>query len=242
VAKQVYLTFLEHLEELRKRLLISLGAVAAGSFAGYFYSEPALRFLLEPIQPKVGEVYFFSPAEAFLIRFKIAFLIGLISMSPVVITQAWLFVSPAFRPHEKKFIIPLVLATSLLFISGALFCFYVTMPYALHFLVDMQTPFLRPMLSVKSYIDFLFGMLLAFGISFVAPLFLTAFSFLGVTSSKTLLRYQRQVILIIFIGAAVMTPTPDFTGQILLAFPLLFLFYLSILACRIVERLKGQPA
>ncbi len=240
MAQQVYLTFFEHLEELRKRLVISLALIGLGTAAGFFYSDAALKFLLTPVESKIDQVYFFSPAEAFVVKFKVAFLFGVIVASPGVISQLWLFLSPALHAREKRALIPLVVVTSFLFLSGVFFCFYLVMPTTLQFLVGMQTDFLKPLLSIKNYVDLLFGMLLAFGFCFTLPVFVAVLAFWGVLNSGTLNKYQRPGIVGIFIIAAVVTPTPDFTGQILLAVPLLLLFELSVIGCRAIEWFKKK--
>ncbi len=240
MAQQIYLTFFEHLEELRKRVLISLALVGIGTVAGFFYSDAVLKFLLAPIESKISDVYFFSPAEAFVVKFKVAFLFGVILTSPGVISQLWLFLSPALHAKEKRMLIPLTLFTSLLFLSGVCFSFYFAMPYALEFLIGMQTDFLRPIISIKNYLDLLLGMLFAFGFCFILPLFVMVLASWGALKSKTLNQYQRHAIVAIFILAAVLTPTPDFTGQILLAVPLLLLFEMSVIGCKAIEWLKKK--
>jgi len=240
VAQQVYLTFFEHLEELRKRFVISLVLIGLGTAAGFFYSDAVLKFLLMPIESKINQVYFFSPTEAFVVKFKVAFLFGVIVASPGVISQLWLFLSPALHTKEKRVMIPLIVVTSFLFLSGVFFCFYLAMPYALQFLIGMQTDFLKPIISIKNYIDLLFGMLFAFGFCFTLPLFVVVLAFWGALNSRTLNKYQRHVIVGIFIIAAVATPTPDFTGQILLVVPLLLLFELSVIGCRAIEWFKRK--
>ncbi len=240
MAQQVYLTFFEHLEELRKRFVISLVLIGLGTAAGFFYSDAVLKFLLMPIESKINQVYFFSPTEAFVVKFKVAFLFGVIVASPGVISQLWLFLSPALHTKEKRVMIPLIVVTSFLFLSGVFFCFYLAMPYALQFLIGMQTDFLKPIISIKNYIDLLFGMLFAFGFCFTLPLFVVVLAFWGALNSRTLNKYQRHVIVGIFIIAAVATPTPDFTGQILLVVPLLLLFELSVIGCRAIEWFKRK--
>lgn len=240
MAQPVYLTFFEHLEELRKRLIISLTLVGLGTVVGFFYSDAILKFLLAPIESKINQVYFFSPTEAFVVKCKVSFLFGVIVTSPAVISQLWLFLSPALHKKEKRALIPLVVVTSFLFLSGVFFCFYLAMPYALQFLIGLQTDFLKPLLSVKNYIDLLFGMLFAFGFCFTLPVFVMGLAFGGVLTFKTLNQYQRHVIVAIFVLAAVLTPTPDFIGQIILAIPLLLLFEMSVLGCLGIEWVKRK--
>ncbi len=235
-----YLTFFEHLDELRKRIVISLIALLVGTIIGCFFSDPLLRILLEPVTSEIHEFYFFSPAVAFLIKFKVALIAGFLLASPIIISQLWFFVSPGLRAKEKRVIVPLIVVTSVLFILGVLFCFYIVIPFTFKFLVGMQTDFLKPMISIESYMNFLFGMLLAFGISFNMPVFIMAFVFAGLLKVKTLNRYQRHIIVVIFIIAAVLTPTPDISGQLMLAIPLTVLFELSIVGSWFIETIRHK--
>lgn len=215
---------------------MSLGAVTAAALAGYYYADPILRFLIEPVSPEIGGVYFFSPAEAFLAKIKIAFFTGLIVAFPIIATQVWLFVSPALYKKEKKIIFPLAGMTSALFLSGAAFSFFAVTPFALKFLVGMRTEFLRPMISVSEYVNFLSGMMLAFGVAFNLPIFVLALVFSGVIDVRGLNRYQRHAIVTIFILAALLTPGPDIASQLILAVPLIALYELSILAAWILRK------
>ena len=235
MTKQAYLTFFEHLEELRKRLVISLVFVGIGTAFGLFYSDTVLKFLLSPIESQIDQVYFFSPAEAFVVKLKVAFLFGLLVTSPGTISQIWLFFSPALRSNEKRVLLPLIFVSPCLFLSGVLFCFYLAMPYALRFLIGMQTDFLRPIISVENYIDLFFGMLVAFGACFILPIFIVALAFWGILTFNMLNKCQRHAIVVIFVVAAVATPTPDIMGQMILALPLLLLFEISVLGSKLVE-------
>jgi sec-independent protein translocase protein TatC len=238
--KQVSLTFFEHLDELRKRLLICAGALLGGTALAYLYADPLLEWLISPIQGRIGEFYFFSPAEGFMIKIKTAFLAALVLTSPVILSQIWLFVAPALHGKEKRLMLPLALVTSLLFVSGALFCFYWVVPTALEFLIGMETVFLKPMISMTEYLGFLSMMLLAFGIAFNMPVFVMAFVGMGWVDARGLNRYQKQAIVLIFILAAILTPGPDIASQLLLAAPLLVLFELSVAAAKVVEMIRSK--
>ena len=240
MTRPVYLTFFEHLDELRKRLVISLVTLLIGTLVGCYYSDTALRLMLEPAASQIHEFYFFSPTAAFLVKFKIAFLLGFLAASPVVISQLWLFVSPALHTKERKMVIPLIGVTSVLFLLGVFFCYATVIPFTFKFLIGMQTDFLKPMISIESYINFVLGMFLAFGISFNMPVFILAFVRVGLLSVKTLNRYQRHIVVLIFILAAVLTPTPDISGQLMLAVPLVFLFELSIAGSWVMESLRKK--
>lgn len=232
------LTFFEHLDELRKKILVSAAAVSITTVAGYVYSDTLLRIVLRPIRSEGISVYFFSPAEAFLVKLKVAFIVGLFLASPVILNQLWVFISPAFYKHEKKIVSWITCAASFLFLCGILFGFYAAIPVALKFLIGMQTEFLKPMISVTHYVDFVFGLLLAFGVAFNLPLFVIALGSLGVLNTRVLNHYQRHAIVLIFIIAAVLTPSPDVASQVLLAVPLIILFELSVLGVFLVERGK----
>lgn len=224
---------------MRKRLVVCLVAVVAAALAAYPVSEPAIRFLLRPLGEEVRSLYFFSPSEAFALKVKIALLLGLVAASPVVLSQLWLFVSPALREKEKKAFPLLVFISSFLFLSGIVFCFFFVMPFALKFLLGLQSEVLRPMISVGPYFDFLTGMLLAFGAAFNMPLCLVALVFLGVLDVQTLVYHRRHAVVLIFIASAALTPSPDVASQILLAVPLLILFEAGVLGAKIAERRRG---
>ncbi|MBI3252488.1 MAG: twin-arginine translocase subunit TatC [Candidatus Omnitrophica bacterium] len=234
------LTFFEHLGELRKRILISLFGILAAALVAYVYSDRLLAFVVSPLRGAVKEIYFFSPPEAFVIKVKLAILGGVFLALPLLAVQLWLFVSPALYGRERKLILPLAAVTSLLFLSGAAFCFFLVMPVALKFLIGMQSDFLKPMISMGEYTGFLSGMVLAFGVTFNLPLFILAAVFSGFLSARTLNRYQRHAIVLIFIAAAVMTPGPDVASQLFLAVPLLLLFELSVGAAMAVEYFKKR--
>lgn len=234
----VRLTFWEHLEELRRRVLVSLTAVGVCAAVGYVFSEPALRFLIGPMRDAAGAVYFFSPQEAFAVRIKVAFLLGLATASPVVLGQLWRFVAPGLYGGEKRAFLPLVFVTTLLFLAGAAFCFFVVMPVAMRFLIGMQTEFLLPMISVGEYVGFLSTMLIAFGVAFNLPAFLLALTAAGVVRPQTLSKYRRHAVLAIVVAAALLTPGPDVASQMLLAVPLYALFELSVLASYAMHRGK----
>jgi sec-independent protein translocase protein TatC len=234
VTEKVF-TFFDHLDELRKRLILSLAAVGGAAVAGYLASDRILEALIIPLRSASEPLYFFSPADAFLVKLKIALLAGLVLASPVVASQIWLFVSPALYKNERRAVAPLIAVTSVLFLAGAAFSYFVVMPLALDFFLGMQTESLRPMLSVTEYVGFLSMMTLAFGIAFNLPVFVIALVLTGLWDAKGLVRFQKQAIVMIFILAAVLTPGPDIASQCLLAVPLVVLFEMSVLAAKLVE-------
>lgn len=229
------LSFFDHLEELRRRLLLALAAVLAGSALGYFFSDKALQFFLKPIHEQIGQAYFFSPAEALVVKLKVALLLGVLLAAPVLFWQFWQFISPALFKNEKNFFLMLVFTTSALFVAGAVFCFYAVLPVTLRFLVGLKSDVLVPMISITEYLSFLSGVSVAFGIAFNLPVVILGLVKAGILNSRMLHHYQRHAIVLIFIAAAALTPGPDIASQLMLAVPLFVLFEGSVLLARLIE-------
>ncbi len=232
--------FLEHLDEMRRRLIVALVAMSACTFASFFYADKILDFLAIPMRPYIDAVYFFSPADAFVVKIKVSLLSGLLFSSPVMLAQLWLFVSPALYPNERRAILPLTFITTSLFIGGSCFSFFKVAPMTLQFLMGMQTEFMKPMVSMSEYISFLTMMVIAFGFAFNLPVFILALVASRVVGTQALNKFQRHVIVLIFIAAAVLTPGPDVASQLMLAIPLLILFELSIVAAYILEFFRSK--
>ncbi len=236
------LSFIGHLEEFRKRIIISLVGVGAATLFCFFFIDEILNILMKPISSQIGEIYFFSPADAFVVKVKAALLAGLLIASPLVVCEFWLFLSPGLYAKEKKALLPVVFIISFLFITGALFCFFTVLPMTLGFLISQQTAYLKPMVSMSEYLGFLSGMMLAFGFAFNLPVFVVALVASGFVRVKTLNQYQRHIIVFIFIAAAVLTPGPDIASQMMLAIPLLVLFEFSVAAGWVVELMRKRKA
>jgi len=229
----------EHLEDLRICLIRSVAAIAIAAVGGYLVSNPLLEWLTHPIREEIGRLYFFSPADAFLVKLKIALLAGVVIASPVVFSQIWIYVAPGLYPREKKTLLPWLLFSWLLFLTGAAFAFKIVMPIALHFLIGFQTSFLAPMISISNYISFASSLILAFGIAFNMPVFILAFVTAGLLQTQTLTRYRRHAYVTVFILAMILTP-PDMVSQILLALPLVLLYEISVVGAKIVARSKSS--
>jgi sec-independent protein translocase protein TatC len=237
---QSHLTFFEHLDELRKRLLFSVAAVAAASLGAFFFADRILEFLINPGNFRMGALYFFYPAEAFLAKINVALLTGFVLASPIVAGQAWLFISPGLHENERKAITPLILMTSFLFLAGVMFSFFLVLPFALDFFMGMRTEFLQPMVSVGKYVSFVSSMLLIFGLAFNLPVFVMGLASTGLLNTRVLNHYQRHAVVLIFILAAILTPGPDIASQLLLALPLLALFELSVIGAFLIERARRR--
>ena len=225
--------FLPHLEELRRRLLISLLSFCLLTLICFFFSHALLDFLVFPLtRYQEISLYFQKPYEAFSAHLKVSALAGFLASSPILITQAWLFLSPGLYPAEKRVLGLLALVTSGLFLSGALFAYYAVIPVSLRFLLSFQTSGLRPLLGMDEYFSFLTGMILIFGVLFNFPVVIFGLVRLGVVNPDALSRARRGVIVFLFVLAAVLTPSPDPVSQILLALPLVLLFEISLAISR----------
>ncbi len=234
-----------HLQELRKRLILSFIAVAAGFVICYAFSQTLFDILSAPLlkmMPSGGTLIFTSVAEAFFTYMKVAFIAGIILASPFVLFQIWAFVAPGLYRHEKRYVIPFVAAGSFFFILGILFAYFVAIPVGFKFLLGYATDFIKPMPSMKEYLSFSIKFLLAFGLVFEFPVVLVLLARIGVVDAKTMARHRKYAILLIFIFAAVMTP-PDIISQLLMAIPLMGLYELSIILSRIFgKKAKANPS
>jgi sec-independent protein translocase protein TatC len=179
-------------------------------------------------------------AEAFLTYMKVAFISGLILASPFVLYQIWAFVAPGLYRHEKKYVVPFVLAGSFFFAIGILFAYYVALPVGFKFLLGFATDFIKPLPSMKEYLSFSIKFLLAFGLVFEFPVVLVLLARIGVVDAKTLARQRKYAILLIFIFAAILTP-PDIISQLIVALPMIGLYELSILLSKLFGK-KSPPA
>jgi sec-independent protein translocase protein TatC len=218
------MNFLEHLEELRKRLLWILGAAAAGT-AGAFYFSPRLVDLL--LAPGAGKFQYIKPAEAFIVHIAVAFIAGLVVMSPFIFYQIWRFVAPGLLSKEKRYAFPFVAATSACFVGGVVFGYYMLFP-AMRFFRSFETETLTADWTLGSYASLALRLMLATGLVFEAPVVIFFLARLRIVSAKLLTARWKYVILFVFILAAALTPGPDVFTQSILAVPLLLLYLISI--------------
>lgn len=229
------LPFTSHLEELRKRIIVCLIAVAAGFLLSYNFAEEIFSLLVKPLQkelPSESWLIFTGLTEAFVVYLKIAFFAGIILASPVILWEVWCFVAPGLYDHEKKYVFPFVISASLLFFSGVIFCYLVVFPFSFRFFMSYSTDMLKPLPAMKEYLSFSFQFLLAFGIIFELPIFVLFLSKIGIVSERMLRQQRKFAIVIIFIVAAILTP-PDVLSQCLMAAPLLVLYEISIVVAKI---------
>jgi sec-independent protein translocase protein TatC len=169
---------------------------------------------------------------------KVAFFAALIVTSPYILYQIWKFIAPGLLPKEKKYVVPFVLSSTFLFISGVSFGYFVALPPAFEFFVSFNNQYLQAMLSFKDYLSLFVTFLLGFGVSFELPIFIFFLTKLGIVNAKMLSQQRRYAILIIFIVAAILTPSPDALSQVLMAIPLMFLYEISIFVSRFAGKKK----
>jgi sec-independent protein translocase protein TatC len=232
-AEGARMSFLEHLDELRRRLFISVGALAAGFGISLFFIDRIFAFIMRPLQqvlPAGGKLIYNEPTEAFILYMKIAALTGLILAAPVVLWQIWKFIAPGLYTNEKRYAIPFVFFATFFFVTGALFSHYVVFPWAWAFFASFGaatdylefTPKIAPVFSLYA------KMLLSFGLIFQMPTLVFFLARMGMVTPRFLIHNTKYAILIIFIAAAVLTPGPDVVSQALMAAPMMLLYALSI--------------
>ena len=235
------LPFTSHLDELRKRLIVCFIAVGIGFVLSYGFKEYLFQVLVHPLVKvmKAGDTLIFTGLpEAFFTYLKVAFLAGLMLAAPIIIYQFWMFVAPGLYDREKRLMLPIVFLSSLFFIGGALFGYFIVFPWGFKFFLGFATETIRPMPSMKEYLGFSAKLLLAFGLVFELPLVLTFLARLGIVSVDFLKKNRKYALLLFFVGAALLTP-PDVVTQIMMAMPLMVLYEISILGARMFGKKKS---
>jgi sec-independent protein translocase protein TatC len=241
-AEGAKMSFFEHLAELRVRIVWSIVPAGIGLLIALYFTERIIRFISRPMVAMKTELVFMSPTEAFWTYMKVAMVTGLFIAMPVVLWNVWAFVAPGLHKHERRYAGPFVIVGSVLFVLGGAFALLVIVPFAIQFLINFgQEQGLKAVISVSSYVDFVLKFTLAFGLVFEMPVVITLLSMLGVVTPQFLAKNRKYAILINFVIAAILTPTPDWFNQTLMAGPLIVLYEVGILAARIFGR-KPRPA
>lgn len=222
------LTLVEHLNELRKRIILSLVALGIASVVSLPFAVNLLKILKLPASGLIERLAFFSPQEAFLIYMRIAFLCGLIISMPIILYQIWAFIAPAIEERLKRHATYFIIFCSLAFITGCLFAYFILIPPALKFLLSFAKEDLEPVISASKYISFVASLILGCGLVFQMPALSLILTKLGIINSRILRKKYKYAIVIIFVVAAIITPTPDAFNMLILALPMFFLYELSI--------------
>ncbi len=218
------LTLIEHLEELRKRIITCLVVVSFTSSVSYLKAKEILNLLVRPL----GKAVFISPIEIFIVYIKIAFFCGIVLASPVIFFEIWQFVGIALTAKERRYIFLIIPASLLLFFLGGLFAYFVIIPFGIKFLLSFSSEQIIPLISINKYINFIAILILACGVVFELPLVILFLNNIGVVSPKILRKNYRFVVVLMLIIAAVITPTPDVFTQLLVSIPMLLLYEASI--------------
>jgi len=225
--------FLDHLEELRKRIIHSIIAVAIGCAACWGYRERIYGVMQKPIIDALRangldeKLVYLNPTEPFNLYLKIAALAGLFLTSPYVLYQLWMFISPGLYRREKRYVVPFMVSTITLFSAGGFFGYRIVYPRVLKFLLEFSHQF-HPMITIGEYTQLFLSVVLGMGLIFEMPILVFFLAFMGILSPGFMLRHFRYAILIIFVIAAIVTPTPDIVNMCIFAAPMLALYGVSV--------------
>jgi sec-independent protein translocase protein TatC len=225
------MSFLEHLDELRRRILYAVIAVFLGFVVSFFFIDEIFDFIMRPLQqllPPGGTLVYTDPTEAFLLYIKIALIGGLILASPAVMAQVWLFVAPGLYSHEKKWAIPFVVMSSFFFVAGAAFSHYVVFPLTWRFFVSFTNDILTFMPRIEPAFSIYLRLLLAFGLVFQMPTLVLFLARMGVVSARFLIRNFKYAVLIMVVLSAVITPDGGGVSLVAMTGPMILLYGLSI--------------
>jgi sec-independent protein translocase protein TatC len=227
-----------HLEELRKRLIYAFISIGVAFALSYAFIKPIIGFLMRPlvkVLPQGSSLIFTAVPEAFFTYLKAALLAGVFFSAPFILYQLWAFVSPGLYEREKKYALPYLFVSSVFFLLGAAFCYWIIFPAIFRFFLSFATDAIRPLPAIKEYLTFTIKLLLAFGLLFQWPPLILFLARMGVVSPQTLAKNRKYAILVIFVIAAVLTP-PDLVSQILLAGPLMAMYEGSIWIAKIFKK------
>jgi len=234
--------FTTHLEDLKKIIVRSLIAIGIGFVICYIVKERLFTILAAPlsqVMPEGSTMVYTGLPEAFFTYLKISLFASIFLTAPYWLYQVWSFVSPGLYDNEKKYVFPFVIVSTLFFIGGALFAYYIVFPFGFKFFVAFTTEFIKPMISVKEFLSFSMKLLLAFGVIFELPIFMYFLAKVGLVTSRTLSVKRKYAYLLVFVVAAFFTP-PDVVTQVLMAFPLMVLYEISIWVVKFAEKKKKE--
>lgn len=226
------MSLVEHLEELRRRLIICLIAVALGTIVALIFADPLMEILLRLAGPEV-RIQAIEVPEKFTTSLRLALTVGVALAMPVLVYQAWLFLRPALFPHERRYILIGLPLVTLFFMGGVLFSYFLALPAALRFLLNFGSGLVTTQPQLGPYLSFVSTLLLWSGVSFELPIFLFFLAKIHVLDGRRLARWRKYAFLIICIAAAIITPTPDPVNMLIVAIPLYLLYEIGILLARL---------
>ncbi|MBP2664004.1 MAG: tatC [Firmicutes bacterium] len=226
------MSLLDHLEELRRRLIVVIAAIAIGSTLCYFYAAEISAFITAP----AGKLYYMNPSEAFFTYLKVSFFAGFLLALPIVMYQLWAFIVPAMTNKERTAGVFLVPSSIILFLVGLFFSYYFVLPAGIKFFMGFATDNLQPMFSIGQYLSFVISFLVPFGFIFELPLFIFVMARLGIIDSKFLVAKRKMVLFLSFVIGAFISPTPDVFSQTMVAVPMILLYEISIIIVKYILR------
>lgn len=232
------MTLMEHLSELRTRLVHVIGSVLVTTIACYYYTTVVFDWLSGPYTVAFPNYQLIGtgPAEAFTLKITVSIFAGLIVALPYIFYQVWQFISPALHDNERPYVLPFIFVTTVCFLCGIIFCYYCVLPYSFAFFRDeYESVRLAPQIKMSEYLELTIKALIGFGVVFELPVLAFCFARFGILTHKALLSSARYVIVAIFIIAAVLTP-PDVVSQMLMVAPMLVLYGVSILVVKCAEK------
>lgn len=235
--------FLQHLEELRSRLIRSVLGLCVGFCVCLVFSERLFSVLAKPIiglLPPDTTLVFTSLPDPFFINLKIAFFAGLFLTLPYVLYQLWLFIYPGLHEHERRLALPFIMCATLLFYLGAAFAYFLVFPAAFKFFLGWQSEVLKPMIAIREYVSLVVLLMAAFGAVFETPIVIVFLGLLGIFNSGHLKKGRRYFIVLAFIIAAILTPTPDVINQTLMAVPMLLFYEVGIQVLVLFEKKRER--
>ena len=231
--------FLDHLEELRWRIIKALIGVIVGAVITGIFIDWIMDFILfAPAAKTVPPLSIINlrPYGQFLIYMEVIFIGGAVLSVPNIIYQIWKFIEPALKPNERKYVTAVVIFTSVCFVTGVVFSYYLMLPAALGFFANFGSTIIENKISADEYMSFILSMVLAAGIVFELPMLSFFLSKIGILKPEFMRKYRKHAIVAILLLAAIVTPGPDITSQLMLGIPLLLLYELSILICKYSQK------
>jgi len=246
------MTFLEHLDDLRKRLFYAFLSIFVAVIPAYVFSKDVYNFLAKPLTqflPEGQKLSYLTLTEPFMTYIKVAFLTALFAVSPFIFYQLWKFVAPGLYQKEKKYVFPFVLFTSVFFIGGAAFSYLVAYPFACRFFLQLGKDF-QAVITIGQFFSLTIKMLLGVGLVFEMPVLIFFLSKMGIVTAKGMVKNFKYAVLGIFVVAAVITPSPDMVNQLIIAGPMLALYGIGVLVALVFgkerrlrrEKKAAEPA
>jgi sec-independent protein translocase protein TatC len=237
------MTFLEHLDELRVRLMHSLGALIVGTIVCWGFHERIFHFLTQPLRNAYPAVKFITtgPTEAFMMYMKMSFFVGIFLVAPYLLYQVWAFIAPGLYAHEKAYAVPFIVAGSFFFLAGGGFGHYILFPTTFKFLYEFAGDDMQFLPKVDEYFEFYSWFLLGLGLVFQIPVVIFVLARIGLVTPAFLMRQFKFAVLVSFIVAAIITPSADVVNQTMLALPMMGLYLLGVLVAWMFGRARRKP-